>query len=572
MGPGIFAFAAVVAMAIVSGSGVDGIPAESITPPFLKDPYLLYTGTPSEMTVHWQMEDTQQCFIEWGTDTTYGMGSSQTTEYTADHMHIHTITGLTPGTKYYYRVSCSGVYLPGNFYSAPSASATDLSFMAYGDTRTAYMTHDSVVSLMVDQYTTDPQLQSFFFHTGDLVSHGDEEYCWQNQFFNDEQVNLRQFMREVPLVACLGNHELYSYSGYNLDTPLFGKYLPYPYVDRRYWSLDYGPAHIVVADHYPDYYEPFEPGIISAEQLAWMESDLAATSKPWKFVIIHEPGWSCGGHDNNQDVQQLLQPLCETYGVQLVLTGHNHYYARACKNGVHHVTTGGGGAPPRSPQPGWPNVVTGQRAYHFCRIEIEQDQLCLSTVALRGAVIDSFCIDRSVPVSYLLGSVKLNGGWGQVLDVLVEADGSSTHPDTIGYYGMMLDPGTYTVTASLDGYQTQVFDEMEIVEGTETTLDIEMDPTSVEGEEERPGNVLHPPVPTPFTRSAAVRFELEEASDVQLEVYDVSGRIARLLVDGTMAAGEHSVLLDASGMDPGIYLVRLRFGGGEAVEKCLLVR
>ena len=77
-----------------------------------------------------------------------------------------------------------------------------------------------------------------------------------------------------------------------------------------------------------------------------MRTDLAASAKPWKFIVLHEPGWSAGGgHGNNTTVQNDIQPLAVQYGVAIVFGGHNHYYARANVSGVTHLTMGGGGAP-----------------------------------------------------------------------------------------------------------------------------------------------------------------------------------------------------------------------------------
>ena len=57
-----------------------------------------------------------------------------------------------------------------------------------------------------------------------------------------------------------------------------------------YYSFDYGPAHITVVDQYVS----FAPG---SAQYIWLENDLAASQKLWKFVILHEPAWSAaGGH------------------------------------------------------------------------------------------------------------------------------------------------------------------------------------------------------------------------------------------------------------------------------------
>lgn len=87
----------------------------------------------------------------------------------------------------------------------------------------------------------------------------------------------------------------------------------------------------------------------------WLTNDLASTTKPWKILLFHEPGWSAGGsHANNTTVQTYIQPLCKQYGVDLVLNGHNHYYSRAVVDGVQHITTGGGGAPLYAPNPTYP--------------------------------------------------------------------------------------------------------------------------------------------------------------------------------------------------------------------------
>jgi hypothetical protein len=342
-----------------------------------KRPYLIYAGTNTEMQALWQLCLPETCAIEWGTDTTYSLGSAHTTEYGDDHQHTYTITGLTPGTKYYYRVNAGNEEHAGSFWSAPPADACDIKFVAYGDTRTYPVDHDQVASGIVSTYSADPAFQSIIVAVGDLVTQGDNESDWDNQFFDPTYLSIQAMLRNVPYQSAMGNHEQ---SGV-----LFVKYFPYPFVDGRYWSYDYGPAHFVVVDQYTTY------GSGSA-QLEWIESDLASTSKPWKFVYLHEPGWSAGGHANNTSVQDYIQPLCEEYGVGIVFAGHNHYYARAMVNDVQHVTTGGGGAPLRDPNPDYPNVVTAIKAHHFCKVEIDGGVLEFAAVTKTGSVIDTFSI------------------------------------------------------------------------------------------------------------------------------------------------------------------------------------
>ena len=125
-----------------------------------------------------------------------------------------------------------------------------------------------------------------------------------------------------------------------------------PFSADRYWSFDYGPAHFVMLDQYVDY-------AVGSPQYTWLVNDLAASTKIWKFIVMHEQGWSTGGgHENNTTVQTIIQPLAELYGVSIVFGGHNRYYARAVVNGVQHLTVGGGGAPLYTPDPGQPFIVT----------------------------------------------------------------------------------------------------------------------------------------------------------------------------------------------------------------------
>lgn len=348
-----------------------------------KAPYLIYSGINTEMQVLWQLNSTDTCTIEWGTDTLYTTGSAQTYEYGSSHQHTHTIANLTPGSKYYYRVTVDDEIHTGSFRSAPDTDVSSIKFMAYGDTRTYPADHNQVAAGMLAAYAEDEDFQSFILSSGDLVATGNSEWDWDNQFFNPAYPNIQEMLATLPYQSCMGNHE-------GTGT-LFQKYFPYPYVAGRYWSFDYGPAHFVVVDQYTSY----GPG---SAQLTWIENDLAATTKPWKFVNLHEPGWSAGGHENNTSVQNYIQPLCEQYGVSIVFAGHNHYYARAVVNGVQHVTTGGGGAPLYTPNPGYPYVVTATKSHHFCAVEIEGDVLDFKAITPAGVVIDSFTITPSVGI------------------------------------------------------------------------------------------------------------------------------------------------------------------------------
>jgi hypothetical protein len=341
-----------------------------------KKPYLIYPNDNTAMQVFWQLDSTLTCTIDWGTDTLYSTGSVENLEYGDDHQHTCTITDLIPSTHYYYRVTVGEEIYASSFYSAPARDSTAIKFLAYGDTRTFPGNHELVAAAMIDEYKDDPGYQSLIIGVGDLVTDGGSELNWDEEFFNPSYPSIREIFSSVPFHSAVGSHEEYGV--------LFQKYFPYPFYAGHYWSFDYGPAHFVVVDQYP----------LDTGQLQWIESDLALSSKPWKFIYLHEPGWSAGAHENNINVQTYIQPLCETYDVPIVFAGHNHYYARAVINGVNHVTSGGGGAPLHDPDPSYPGVVSTDKSYHYCKIEIDDHVLRFAAVRIDGTVIDTFTIDR----------------------------------------------------------------------------------------------------------------------------------------------------------------------------------
>lgn len=81
------------------------------------------------------------------------------------------------------------------------------------------------------------------------------------------------------------------------------------------------------------------------------------------------------------------------------------------------------------------------------------------------------------------------------------------------------------------------------------------------------------PAPNPLRGGAAstLRFALASAGRTKLALYDAQGRVARVLVDGALAAGEHAVTLKGDGLAPGLYLARLESPGFAATRRVLVI-
>ena len=181
------------------------------------------------------------------------------------------------------------------------------------------------------------------------------------------------------MIGARGNHEG--------TGAVYKKYFPYPYAANYYWSFDYGPVHFTVIDNYAT----FTSG---SAQYNWLVNDLSSTTKPWKIILQHEPGWGAGTHANNTNIQNALHPLFKQYGVDLIVNGHNHNYARALVETKNYVTTGGGGAPLYTPSASYPNIVKVDKSYHFTEIDINGSALTMTARRADGTVIETIAVNH----------------------------------------------------------------------------------------------------------------------------------------------------------------------------------
>ncbi|RMH73087.1 MAG: T9SS C-terminal target domain-containing protein, partial [Gemmatimonadetes bacterium] len=83
--------------------------------------------------------------------------------------------------------------------------------------------------------------------------------------------------------------------------------------------------------------------------------------------------------------------------------------------------------------------------------------------------------------------------------------------------------------------------------------------------------------PNPFNPKTTIQYELPQKSLISLKIYDVSGRLVKILIEGEKKAGIHTVLWDGKNeynqdMTSGIYFCRLEstIFSGETKQMVLL--
>ena len=167
-----------------------------------RKPYL-QNGSTSSMTVMWRTENSTTGIVEFGETISYGSSLISP----EGNLHEVEITGLSPNTKYFYKVTSDGDTESSWFRTFPVSSDIPVTFAVNGDTRnsTSYLEDDNL-AIQAWQAGYEPH---FNLNNGDIVEDGEPLTGSYWQAFFDTTSNL---IAQSPCYIVTGNHE------YNNDT------------------------------------------------------------------------------------------------------------------------------------------------------------------------------------------------------------------------------------------------------------------------------------------------------------------------------------------------------------------
>lgn len=348
--------------------------------PLTKAPYLQAPGTDS-ITITWEAMADEPGLLRYGEGerldrTTGPIKPMQVTGAKATFFVYEVVLkDLKPGTAYRYEASVGRDKSAPRQFKTFSRDAAQVTFIAYGDTRTNPDKHTAVAARF-RQYAPE-----FILHSGDLVAKGTEHERWALEFFDP----LKGIIDEVPMLPSIGNHEQ--------DGVNYLAYFHQPGEQRYFYSRDIGPVHVLTLD--------FRSTKATDEQFAFVQADLKASRAPWKIVLLHNPMFNLGGHASLWGHEAYL-PLFREAHVDLVLAGHSHLYERfrplAPKNqpgawAIQHVTTGGGGAPLSAAIPD-PSLVAAAKVHHFVLFTATRDRLEARAIDIDNQEIDRFTLRK----------------------------------------------------------------------------------------------------------------------------------------------------------------------------------
>jgi hypothetical protein len=307
----------------------------------VRGPYL-QLATSNSVIVRWRTDVPVVGRVQFG--RVEGSLTGMVTRASSATDHVVTLTGLLPGTRYYYSVgTVSGVLAQGaglHFTTAPTGA---------GPVR-IWVTGDAGCSFNQPPEYWDLGLlalnQTGVLHAYEDYSAGNDTDVWLllgDNAYNlgtdgDYQTNFFNIYSNITphtvIWPTLGNHDVdtgpadgHSYFAI-FSMPTQGEAGGVVSGTEKYYSFNWGNIHFVSLD---SELSDVNPG---STMLTWLQNDLAADTSDWRIVYWHQPPYSKGSHDSDgvlrmTQMRQNVCPIIEAAGVDLVLTGHSHVYERS---------------------------------------------------------------------------------------------------------------------------------------------------------------------------------------------------------------------------------------------------
>lgn len=129
------------------------------------------------------------------------------------------------------------------------------------------------------------------------------------------------------------------------------------------------------------------------KQVKWLEDKLAQDTSEWKIAFFHHPPYSSGGkHGSSTGLREVVEPIFLKYGVNVVLSGHEHFYERIKpQNGIYYFISGAGGKL-REGDVKQKSPLT-EKAYDadmsFMLAEVVKDQMHFQVISRTGETVDA---------------------------------------------------------------------------------------------------------------------------------------------------------------------------------------
>jgi 3',5'-cyclic AMP phosphodiesterase CpdA len=184
--------------------------------------------------------------------------------------------------------------------------------------------------------------------------------------------------RGVKFYGSLGNH----------DTSNQRFYAPFNMNGEEYYRLERnGVSMYALNSNYLD-----------KKQLDWFLEQLKKDPNHWRVAFFHHPPYSSGGrHGSDEDVQKILHPLFVANGIDVVFTGHDHFYERVKpQDGITYFVSGAAGKIRKGDLKDRSNITAKgfDSDLSFMLVEFTGDEMHFQAISKAGQTVDSGVIKR----------------------------------------------------------------------------------------------------------------------------------------------------------------------------------
>jgi len=255
-------------------------------------------------------------------------------------------------------------------------------FAVVGDTGTGTDKQQQVADIMVRYKEAFPY--EFVLLLGDNLYGGEKSTDYLKKF---ENIYRGLLDNKVKFYATLGNH----------DEPHQRFYDHFNMNGKEYYNFKKGNVS----------FYSLNSNYMDKRQVKWLEDTLSTDTSEWKISFFHHPPYSSGRkHGSDTQLREIIEPIFLKYGVDVVFTGHEHFYERIKpQKGIYYFISGAGGKLRKGDvkDKSALTAMAYDQDMSFMLIEIVDNQMHYQVISRTGKTVDSGVIvsarKRSASVS-----------------------------------------------------------------------------------------------------------------------------------------------------------------------------
>ncbi len=298
------------------------------------------TQFPDHIILSWKDDPTSTQSVTWRTDTSIHEAFAEIAPadaspyfiYTANRIeaeteyltldqynanyHSVTFTGLQPGSLYVYRVGSRERWSEWFQFRMADKQPLPFKFLYLGDGQEGLL---SLCSRAIRAAFSAAPDARFIVHGGDLVDHARAYRDWNEWFAAAGWINAC-----IPIVPLIGNHEYYDGNWEELFlTPLWRPQFTLP---------ENGIKELPETNYYFDFQGVrlliLNSNLEIEKQAEWLEKVLQSNLNGWTIVAFHHTIYAGTNNRDHKEIRDAWNPLFIKYKVDIILSGHDHVYAR----------------------------------------------------------------------------------------------------------------------------------------------------------------------------------------------------------------------------------------------------